>query len=68
MVLLQAAKQVVEMEGFDKILDDVRDRVDEIESLHRTRELTVRSHFSLSLSLLLAISDVTLTLRLFQNL
>lgn len=51
MVLLQAAKQVVEMEGFDKILDDVRDRVDEIESLHRTRELTVRPHFSLSLSL-----------------
>ncbi|KAI5121443.1 hypothetical protein M0805_009552, partial [Coniferiporia weirii] len=42
MVLLQAAREVVEMPGFDDLLDNVRNRVDEIESLHRTRELTVR--------------------------
>lgn len=40
MLILQAARQVVEEEGFDQLLDDVRERVDEIESLHRTRELT----------------------------
>lgn len=42
LLLLRAAREVVEEEGFDQMLDDVRDRVDEIESLHRTRELTVR--------------------------
>lgn len=42
MLVLQAAREVVEEEGFDDLLDSVRDRVDEIESLHRTRELTVR--------------------------
>ena len=42
MIVLQAALQVVESEGFDEKLDSVRDRIDEIESLHRTRELTVR--------------------------
>lgn len=42
MLVLQAAREVVEEEGFDDLLDGVRDRVDEIESLHRTRELTVR--------------------------
>lgn len=42
MLILHAARQVVEEEGFDEVLDSVRDRVDEIESLHRTRELTVR--------------------------
>ncbi|KAH9922046.1 uncharacterized protein B0H18DRAFT_1121075 [Fomitopsis serialis] len=41
-LLLQAAQKVVEEEGFDDLLDGVRARVDEIESLHRTRELTVR--------------------------
>jgi hypothetical protein len=41
-LLLHAARAVVEEEGFDQQLDDVRERVDEIESLHRTRELTVR--------------------------
>ncbi|KAI0090743.1 hypothetical protein BDY19DRAFT_887226 [Irpex rosettiformis] len=41
-LLLHAARQVVEEEGFDQQLDDVRDRVDEIESLHRTRELTFK--------------------------
>lgn len=30
------------LEGFDDLLDNVRDRIDEIESLHRTRENTVK--------------------------
>ncbi|PSR73768.1 hypothetical protein PHLCEN_2v10412 [Hermanssonia centrifuga] len=42
LLLLRAAREVVEEEGFDEMLDDVRDRVDEIESLHRTRELTFK--------------------------
>ncbi|EKM53414.1 uncharacterized protein PHACADRAFT_125129 [Phanerochaete carnosa HHB-10118-sp] len=42
LLLLRAAQEVVEEEGFDQQLDDVRDRVDEIESLHRTRELTFK--------------------------
>ncbi|KAJ6593510.1 hypothetical protein B0H19DRAFT_1205053 [Mycena capillaripes] len=42
MLILHAARQVVEEEGFDDILDNVRDRIDEIESLHRTRELTFK--------------------------
>ena len=42
-LLLLAAREVVEEEGFDEVLDNVRERVDEIESLHRTRELTVCS-------------------------
>jgi len=41
-LLLQAAQEVVEEEGFDDLLDGVRNRVDEIESLHRTRELTFK--------------------------
>ncbi|KAH9919426.1 uncharacterized protein B0H18DRAFT_1086670 [Fomitopsis serialis] len=41
-LLLQAAQKVVEEEGFDDLLDGVRNRVDEIESLHRTRELTFK--------------------------
>ena len=41
MLILQAAREVVEEEGFDELLDSVRARIDEIESLHRTRELTV---------------------------
>jgi len=40
MVLLRAAIDVVEEEGFDDLLNNVRDRIDEIEGLHRTRELT----------------------------
>ncbi|ELU42110.1 AAA domain-containing protein [Rhizoctonia solani AG-1 IA] len=43
MLTLEAARQVVSKEGFDELLQGVRDRVDEIESLHRTRELTVRA-------------------------
>ncbi|KAF8273393.1 hypothetical protein EI94DRAFT_1563817, partial [Lactarius quietus] len=41
MLILQAAREVVEEGGFDALLDSVRARIDEIESLHRTRELTV---------------------------
>ena len=42
MLILHAAEEVCAEEGFDELLEGVRDRVDEIESLHRTRELTVR--------------------------
>ena len=41
MLILHAARHVVEEENFQKTLDNVRDRIDAIESLHRTRELTV---------------------------
>ena len=41
MALLWAAREVVEESDFQEVLDSVRERVDEIESLHRTRELTV---------------------------
>lgn len=63
MVILQAAKEVVEVPGFDAMLDEVRDRVDEIESLHRTRELTVCFHFlyfvsTYNIMLLFSLSDV----------
>ncbi|KAK7691757.1 hypothetical protein QCA50_005158 [Cerrena zonata] len=42
LLLLHAAREVVEEEDFDEVLEAVRDRVDEIESLHRTRELTFK--------------------------
>ncbi|KAH7883207.1 hypothetical protein F5I97DRAFT_1930780 [Phlebopus sp. FC_14] len=42
MLILHAARAVVEEEGFDDVLNNVRDRIDEIESLHRTRELTFK--------------------------
>ncbi|KAJ7106059.1 hypothetical protein C8R43DRAFT_1046057 [Mycena crocata] len=42
MLILHAAREVVEEEGFDELLENVMDRVDEIESLHRTRELTFK--------------------------
>ncbi|KAK7045536.1 hypothetical protein VNI00_007368 [Paramarasmius palmivorus] len=42
MLILHAARQVVEDEDFQETLDSVRDRIDEIESLHRTRELTFK--------------------------
>lgn len=38
-VTLNAIRSIVSEEGFDDLLDNVRDRVDEIESLHRTREV-----------------------------
>ncbi|EJF57530.1 hypothetical protein DICSQDRAFT_173867 [Dichomitus squalens LYAD-421 SS1] len=42
MLILHAAEEVCAEEGFDELLEGVRDRVDEIESLHRTRELTFK--------------------------
>ncbi|KNZ74896.1 hypothetical protein J132_05895 [Termitomyces sp. J132] len=42
MLILHAAQEVVSKEGFQELLDNVRDRIDEIESLHRTRELTFK--------------------------
>lgn len=42
LLVLLAARDVVEEEGFDESLDSVRERIDEIESLHRTRELTFK--------------------------
>ena len=42
MLILRAAQEFVGEDGFQDLLDSVRDRIDEIESLHRTRELTVR--------------------------
>lgn len=44
MLVLHAAREICEEEGFDELLDSVRERIDEIESLHRTSELTV-GHF-----------------------
>ncbi|QRV73663.1 hypothetical protein RhiJN_01677 [Ceratobasidium sp. AG-Ba] len=42
MVTLQAAREVVLEEGFEKMLQNVLNRVDQIESLERTRELTFK--------------------------
>jgi hypothetical protein len=41
MLTLRAAREVVEEKGFDDLLQSVRARIDEIESLHRTAEVTV---------------------------
>lgn len=43
MLILHAAREVVESKdlNFEETLNSVRNRIDEIESLHRTRELTV---------------------------
>ncbi|KAG8966190.1 hypothetical protein FRC03_012308 [Tulasnella sp. 419] len=38
-LMLRAAREVVEEEGFEELLTNVRERIDEIEGLHRTREL-----------------------------
>ena len=43
MLILQAAREVTAQEGFNDLLESVRNRIDDIESLHRTRELTVSS-------------------------
>ncbi|EKM81121.1 hypothetical protein AGABI1DRAFT_127148 [Agaricus bisporus var. burnettii JB137-S8] len=42
MLVLHAAREICEEEGFDELLDSVRERIDEIESLHRTSELTFK--------------------------
>ncbi|KDQ28197.1 hypothetical protein PLEOSDRAFT_1040792 [Pleurotus ostreatus PC15] len=54
MLILHAAREMCEEEGFDELLDEVRDRIDEIESLHRTRELTV-SDFTELIKLILGV-------------
>ncbi|KAK8864544.1 hypothetical protein IAR55_001794 [Kwoniella newhampshirensis] len=45
MLLLRAAQQVIAEEGFDEALDITRDRIDQIEGLHRQNELTVKEPF-----------------------
>ena len=40
-LILRAAEEVILEEGFEELLKSVRERVDEIDGLHRTRELTV---------------------------
>ncbi|KAL7421906.1 hypothetical protein Q5752_003678 [Cryptotrichosporon argae] len=45
MLLLRAAQEVVAQENFDAMLDQTRDRIDEIEGLHRQSELTVKEPF-----------------------
>ncbi|KAL1745046.1 hypothetical protein HDZ31DRAFT_63534 [Schizophyllum fasciatum] len=42
MLILHAAERVVNDPDFQETIDSVRDRIDEIESLHRTRELTFK--------------------------
>ena len=46
-LVLNAIREVVEEDGFDDVLENVCNRVSEIESLLRTRELTVSTHFTL---------------------
>jgi hypothetical protein len=48
--MLRAAQRVVALEEFDSMLDQTRDRVDEIEGLHRQSELTVKEPFRISMS------------------
>jgi hypothetical protein len=48
--MLRAAQRVVAIEEFDSMLDQTRDRVDEIEGLHRQSELTVKEPFRVSMS------------------
>lgn len=54
----------MEEEGFQAKLDSVRDRIDAIESLHRTRELTVGGFLPRPSSL----SDVVLLSLQFKDL
>ncbi|WVW84094.1 hypothetical protein I302_106123 [Kwoniella bestiolae CBS 10118] len=48
LLLLRAAQQVVSEENFDDDLDTTRDRVDQIEGLHRQSELTVKEPFKVT--------------------
>lgn len=58
-LILHAAQTVTEEEGFDDLLQGVRDRIDEIESLHRTRELTVSHFFPVNLVCIYRLFDDT---------
>lgn len=42
---LSAIRTIVSEEGFDDLLDGVRARIDEIESLHRTSEVMLKEPF-----------------------
>ncbi|OCF61028.1 hypothetical protein L486_00672 [Kwoniella mangroviensis CBS 10435] len=48
LLLLRAAQQVVSEDNFDEDLDTTRDRVDQIEGLHRQSELTVKEPFKVT--------------------
>jgi hypothetical protein len=44
---LRAAQRLCAEEGFDEALDETRDRVDQIEGLHRQSELTIKEPFQI---------------------
>ncbi|WRT66519.1 uncharacterized protein IL334_003478 [Kwoniella shivajii] len=48
LLLLRAAQQVVSADDFDDDLDTTRDRVDQIEGLHRQSELTIKEPFKVT--------------------
>ncbi|WWC70154.1 uncharacterized protein I206_104101 [Kwoniella pini CBS 10737] len=48
LLLLRAAQQVVAEDNFDDDLDTTRDRVDQIEGLHRQSELTIKEPFKVT--------------------
>lgn len=45
-MLLRAAREVVEEEGFDDMLDQTRDRVDEIEGKHKIKCIVQQADFA----------------------
>lgn len=47
---LNAIRSIVSEEGFDDLLDSVRGRIDDIESLHRTREVMLKEPIRVRLS------------------
>lgn len=57
-LLLSVFRSVVDEPDFQAKLDNVRDRVDEIESLHRTSELTVKDAGDLGGTLRLKVSRI----------
>ena len=47
MLTLRSAEQITNEEGFEEELQSVRDRVDEIEGLHRQSEICVKEPFQI---------------------
>ncbi|KAH7334887.1 hypothetical protein B0J17DRAFT_93070 [Rhizoctonia solani] len=43
MLTLEAAREIISQEAFDELLEGVRGRIEEVESLYRTRELTFKN-------------------------
>lgn len=43
-MLLNAMRDVVSQSDFQEVLDATRSRVDDIESLHRTREIVIKDN------------------------